>query len=682
MFSLLLVDDNPVDRLLIVRELSREFPDLHLEEVIDVEDFNQELTAGNFDLVITDYQLRWSDGLIVLQEIKSRYPDCPVIMFSDSSTLEIVVEAMKAGLDDYIPKTAKHYVRLPIAVRSALQRAESERRAKRLEVRLQSLLNRLNVGVFCSTLDGCLLEGNASFLRILGMNSLAETQNLDWREFLQSEAELKCSNQEREVQLRRIDGSLLWIALSQTLNLTEAEPVIEGLIEDITDRKLAQEALKQAKDELESRVAERTQSLQQVNEQLLKEIRERQQAQDRLHESEEHYRQLVELCPDAIFIHSGGRFVFANSAAAQLYGATSAQELIGRPIMDIVHPDYRETVEERIRKLTEERTQVGWIEQKAVRLDGTIIDVEVAAAPFTYQQTPAAQVVVRDISDRKRLEAELRKNLEQERELSELKSRLITTISHEYRTPLTVIQSSAELLEYYEHRWSPEKKLNHLQRIQHSTSHLTRLVNDVLLIGQAEENHVEFNPLRLDLEQFCQELVEELCLSIQNQTTIAMNIRGNSTNVCLDEKLLRQILTNLLSNAMKYSPEGGTIRFDVECIDRVQPYPSRTPMGNGYEKSVVVPEELAEPYSGGQHSGFARFCIQDSGIGIPEEDQSRLFESFHRASNVGTISGTGLGLAIVKNCVDLHKGQISVNSVIGVGTTFTVTLPLHYPAAT
>jgi signal transduction histidine kinase len=105
-------------------------------------------------------------------------------------------------------------------------------------------------------------------------------------------------------------------------------------------------------------------------------------------------------------------------------------------------------------------------------------------------------------------------------------------------------------------------------------------------------------------------------------------------------------------------------------------------MGNGYEKSVVVPEELAEPYSGGQRSGFARFCIQDSGIGIPEEDQSRLFESFHRASNVGTISGTGLGLAIVKNCVDLHKGQISVNSVIGVGTTFTVTLPLHYPAAT
>src|SRR4028119_29161 len=238
MYRILLIDDSPVDRLLIVRELSREFPKLEVEEIIDAQGFNQALTADNFDLVITDYQLRWNDGLTVLREIKSRDLDCPVIMFSDSSSLEIVVEAMKAGLDDYVPKTAKHYVRLPIAVRSALQRAESERRAKRLEVRLQSLLNRLNVGIFRSTLDGCLLEGNASFLRILGINSLAEAQNLDWREFLQSEAELKCSNQEREVQLRRVDGSLLWIALSQTLNLTEAEPVIEGLIENITDRKL------------------------------------------------------------------------------------------------------------------------------------------------------------------------------------------------------------------------------------------------------------------------------------------------------------------------------------------------------------------------------------------------------------------------------------------------------------
>ena len=682
MYRILLIDDTPNDRLLIVRELSREFPKLQVEEIIDAQGFNQALTAGNFDLVITDYQLRWNDGLTVLQEIKSPYPDCPVIMFSDSSTLEIVVEAMKAGLDDFVPKSAKHYVRLPVAVRSALQRAESEYRAKRLEMRLQTLLNRLNVGVFRSTLDGCLLEGNASFLRILSVSSLQEAQSLDWRELLQPEAELQRSNHEREVELRRVDDSSIWISLSQSLNITEAEPVIEGLIEDITERKLAQEALKQAKEELESRVVERTQSLQQVNEQLLKEIRERKQAQERLHESEARYRQLVELCPDAIYIQSNGRFAFVNSAAIKLYGATSPEELIGRSVLELVHPDYRRIVQERIRKLTEENIQSERMEQKAVRLDGTVINVEVAAVPFTYQQMPAAQVVIRDISDRKRIEAELHNSLEKERELNELKSRLITTISHEYRTPLTIIQSSAELLEYYENKWSKEKKLTHLQRIQLSTTHLTHLVNDVLLIGQAEENRVEFNPAPLDLEQFCQELVEGLRLGSQNQTTITMNIRGNSAAVCLDEKLLRQILTNLLSNAVKYSPEGGTVRFGVECIDAVQSYPLGTSTANGYEKSTATLKELAQPSTGEQNSSIARFYIQDSGIGIPEEDRPRLFESFHRASNVGTISGTGLGLAIVKKCVDLHRGQITVDSVVGMGTTFTVTLPSNYLAST
>ena len=683
MCRILLIDDNPEDRLLILRELNREFPNLQAEEIIKAEGLSHALNAGNFDLVITDYQLRWNDGLTVLQEIKSRYPDCPVIMFTDSGNQEVAVEAMKAGLDDYIVKSPKHFVRLSLAVRSALQRAESQQQAKRLEMRLQALLNRLNVGVFRSTLDGCLLEGNAAFLRLLGVSSFQEAQTLDLQElWRQPEVGLQQNlgipprrppnlggtgftppkvgelagqndgvcvspvqglNWEREVQLRRADGSTIWVYLSQTFSRTEVEPVIEGLMEDISDRKLAQEALQRAKDELEIRVTERTQSLRQTNEQLRQEMQERQQAQENLRESEERYRQVVEVCPDAIFIQCGGKFVFLNSATVKLYGATSPEELIGRSVLELVHPDYREIVEERIR-LIREGKPAQLREIKLVKLDGTVIDVEVAAVPFTYQEMPAAQVVVRDISDRKLAEKELRKALEKERELSQLKSRIITTISHEYRTPLTVILSSAELLENYEDQFSKEKKLTHLQRIQTSTRHLANLVNDVLFVGQAELGRLEFNPAPLDLEQFCQMLVEELGTGIQNQTILTSNMRGNCTNACLDEKLLRQILTNLLSNAIKYSPHGGTVRFDLECA-----------------------------------GSLACFCIQDSGIGIPEEDLPQLFESFHRASNVGTIPGTGLGLAIVKKCVDLHGGQISVNSRVGVGTTFTVTLPLNYP---
>lgn len=664
MCRLVIIDDNPEDRILILRELSREFPNLEAEEIIDTEGLNQALNTGNFDLVITDYQLRWNDGVSVLQEFKSRYAHCPVIMFTDSGNQEIAVEAMKTGLDDYIIKSPRHYIRLSVAVRAALERAESKRKTERLEMRLETLLNRLNVGVFRSTLDGYLLEGNAAFLRLLAVSSLQEAQTLDLPELLwQADVELQGSVSEREVQLRRADGNRLWILLNQTISTTEAEPVLEGLIEDISDRKRAEETLQRANEELESRVAERTQELRQANEQLLKEIREREQAQEVLRESEERYRQLVELCPEAIFIQCDEQFVFINSATVKLYGATNREELLGKSVLDVVHPDYQELVKEQIRELREGQP-VELIEQKAVRFDGTVIDVEVAAAPFIYQEKPAAQVVVRDISDRKKAEAELRKALETERELSSLKSRIITTISHEYRTPLTTILSSAELLESYGEKVTQERKLIHLRRIQNSSKHLTDLVSDVLFISQAEADKLKFNPAPLNLEQFCKELVEEIRSASQNQRRankitessdgqgsseraipgelITFTSQGNCSNLCLDERLIRQSLTNLLSNAIKYSPQESTVRFDLEC-----------------RESVAV------------------FSIQDKGIGIPAEDLPKLFESFHRASNVGTIPGTGLGLAIVKKCVDLHGGQITVDSVLGVGTTFIVTLPLN-----
>lgn len=238
------------------------------------------------------------------------------------------------------------------------------------------------------------------------------------------------------------------------------------------------------------------------------------------------------------------------------------------------------------------------------------------------------------------VEEELRSALEKERELNELKSRIISVISHEYRTPLTTIQSSTELLERYDGKLTSSKKLAHFQRIKTSLQHMTNLVSDVLFIGKAEADRLEFNPTPLNLEPFCWELVEELRSGQNSQTAISFSSKGNCTDSNLDEKLLRQILTNLLSNAIKYSPNGGTVRFELECS-----------------------------------SGKVRFRIQDEGIGIPEADLPLLFESFYRAPNVGTIPGTGLGLAIVKKCVDLHKGHITVDSVVGIGTTFTVTLP-------
>ncbi len=246
-----------------------------------------------------------------------------------------------------------------------------------------------------------------------------------------------------------------------------------------------------------------------------------------------------------------------------------------------------------------------------------------------------------DITKRKQLEQELRSALEKEKELNELKSRFISMTSHEFRTPLSTILSSSELLEHYRHKWTAEKQITHLHRIQTAVKHMTEMLNDVLVIAKGEAGRLDFRPDAFDLVEYCRYLVEESQLNVNNQHAIAFCSQYKSMPCCMDEKLLEHILSNLLSNAIKYSPTGSTVKFTLTC-----------------------------------QQGRAIFEIQDQGIGIPPEDLPRLFESFYRATNVGNIQGTGLGLAIVKKCVDIHNGEITVTSKVGVGTTFTVTLPL------
>jgi len=252
----LLIDDNPHDRALVESELRREFPDLKAEQVTDGEGFDRALGAGGFDLVITDYQLRWTDGLAVVRAVKSRFPDCPVIMFTGTGSEEVAVEAMKAGLDDYVLKSPKHLVRLSATVRLALERAESRRRAARLEVRLEALLNRLNVGVFRSMLDGQVLEANPAFWRLLGLDHSQASGGIDLNAFYEGSGAMGLLEEaghlrEREVQLRRADGDRIWVSLTETLNAVPGRGrFIDGLMEDITGRKQAEEALARQAEEL------------------------------------------------------------------------------------------------------------------------------------------------------------------------------------------------------------------------------------------------------------------------------------------------------------------------------------------------------------------------------------------------------------------------------------------------
>lgn len=425
------------------------------------------------------------------------------------------------------------------------------------------------------------------------------------------------------------------------IRVEEARIVVSGkdevlaIVRDITERKQVEALLQQAHDELEIRVAQRTAQLSQANEQLRQEISDRTKAEEALRSSIATNRALLNAIPDSMFrISSGGTFVNYKATKNNKLPLPD-DDILGKSLYQVLPPNVAQPFMQAVEQVLATRNIQIFEYQLLV---DNLLDYE---ARIVVSAENEVMAIVRDITERKRAEADIRNALEKEKELNELKSRFVSMTSHEFRTPLTTILSSAELLQDFGSIWDEEKKLKHFLRIQTSVTHMTGLLNDVLLIGKAEAGKLEFKPTPLDLIYFCRELTEEMQLAAENHT-IVFCTGGDCTNACMDEKLLRHILSNLLSNAIKYSPSGGTVKLELI----------------GEQKTVM-------------------FHIQDRGIGIPQADLIQLFDSFHRASNVGTISGTGLGLAIVKKAVDLHNGQIFVKSEVGVGTTFTVKLPLH-----
>ncbi|NEQ24216.1 MAG: PAS domain S-box protein [Microcoleus sp. SIO2G3] len=427
---------------------------------------------------------------------------------------------------------------------------------------------------------------------------------------------------------------------------------IVGVTSDITQLKLAEVALSQANEELELRVQERTATLSETNRKLEAEIADRKQAEEKLRQSEERFRRAIVHAPFPIMIHAeDGEVIQINQVWTEETGYIHSDIPTTADWTAIAYEERREWVKAGIDQLYDLDTRV-WEGEFIIKTrQGETKTWDFSSAPLGRLGNGKRLVIsiAKDVTDRKQAEADILMALEKEQELSELRNSFLSLVSHEFRTPLTTIRSSAELLERYNDKFSRERKLNHYQRIQGAVERMTQLLDEVLLIGQAEAGKLKFEPTRLDLVSWCRDLVDEMQIVVENTHTDSSahhTLNFTSSNDCInaemDEKLLGHILTNLLSNALKYSPEGGAVQFDLVCTD-----------------------------------SEARFRISDNGIGIPKSDFAHLFESFSRAQNVGVIQGTGLGLAIVKKAVDLHKGTIAVESAVGVGTTFSVTLPLR-----
>ncbi len=250
---------------------------------------------------------------------------------------------------------------------------------------------------------------------------------------------------------------------------------------------------------------------------------------------------------------------------------------------------------------------------------------------------------------RKRVEADLRRALDREKELGVLKSNFVSMVSHEFRTPLGIIMSSAGILEKYHDRLPPEERRDQLASIQRSTRRMGELMEEVLLLARLDAGRIGLEPKPFDLAGLCRTVAEEVASVTIQHCPILVRIEtgeGDPASARGDERLLRNILTNVLTNAVKYSDAGSPVDLTVrrEIVD-----------------AVIV--------------------IRDRGIGIPEADREWLFHAFHRGRNVGARAGTGLGLVIVQRCLELHHGRIEVESAVGRGTTVTVRIPIFAPGA-
>lgn len=237
--------------------------------------------------------------------------------------------------------------------------------------------------------------------------------------------------------------------------------------------------------------------------------------------------------------------------------------------------------------------------------------------------------------------ADLSKALEQERELSDLKSRFVSMVSHEFRTPLGVTMSAVEIMRHFDDKLPPEKRRELCDEIHAATRNMAGLMEQVLVLGRVEVGKLGFRPAPIDLGVLIGKLIDESLSATNRKCPIKLHCEGDLSGARGDEALVRHILSNLIHNAVKYSPEmvDVALRLSRDGTDVV-------------------------------------FEVQDQGIGIPENDRAHLYEAFHRCTNVGEVPGTGLGLVIVKRCVDLHEGSIDLKSEVGKGTTFVIRLPM------
>ncbi|MBW4488235.1 MAG: PAS domain S-box protein [Trichocoleus desertorum ATA4-8-CV12] len=731
--KILLVEDSLTDATFLQKILQIE-TSVAAWEVVHITQLSDTLTylrEDECDVVLLDLFLPDEQGLETLQQVQATAPNIPIVVLTGLDDEAIAIETLRQGAQDYLVKGQIEVNLLVRSIRYAIERSQTLKTMQRQSAAIEAASD----GVAILNQDEQFIYLNQAYAEIYGYDSPTDLLGKTWR-LVYDDADLKgmarraaLDLQDKgswrgEVIAKKQDGEKFY----QELSLTAIDK--DGfvcIVRDVTERKRVEEALQftqftvnhaaeaviwtepdarfvyvneaacqmfgYTKAELLMMTVfdiapalspqdwqadwgrlqqQSSYTLETLNRHkkghffpvevtrnylefrgreyncaFMRDITQRKQFEQALRESEQRFRLLAENSTDMISQHApDGTFLYVSPACHSLLGY-EPEELLGRSAYDFHHVDDLEAVR-LIHDTILELPETYSVSYRFRHQQGHYVWLESTAKTIRASETQTIQEIQissRDITDRKRAEVDIHNALAKEKELSQLKSNFVSMVSHEFRNPLSAIVLSSELLERYAHKVNEEQKAKYFQRIHAATKRMTELLDEVLIIGRAEAGQLKCQPMPLILEDFCQELVEELRLTVGQQYPLVFTSTNDATNAYMDENLLRHILGNLISNAAKYSPLNSNIYLDVS-----------------YENDSVV------------------FQIQDQGIGIPEEDQQRLFDSFYRATNVGTIPGTGLGLAIVKKCVDAHQGQISVISQLNAGTTFAVTLPLHSSA--
>lgn len=411
------------------------------------------------------------------------------------------------------------------------------------------------------------------------------------------------------------------------------------------------EKMNKLNDELEDKNIK----LQSVNKELERENIERQRIEVELSESEKRYRLLTEFMPDAIFIYNDDSIIYANKAAVEILGAADVSEIAGKPRLHFMHSDYKEIVEQRILKCKKEKTVTPLGEQKFVRLDGTIVDIESTGVYLSLEDEDVFLSAARDITERKHAE-KLKKDFEENTRLlakaseyDKLKNDFMANISHELRTPLNIIFSAVQLLELYLNKGADsvcdENVYKHTRVMKQNCYRLLRLVNNIIDITKIDSGFFDLQLKNCDIIN----VVEDVTMSVvgfaenKNITLLFDTDLEEKVTAC-DPDLIEQAMLNLLSNAVKFTNPGGNINVKI--------------FNN--ENNVVV-------------------SVRDDGLGIPEDKINIIFERFTRVDKSLTREneGSGIGLSLVKSIVEIHGGSISVRSTLGEGSEFIIVLPIN-----